>query len=1828
MCRSILFLGAVLSCLWSVTLADPLTDLGLPENATAQDLQYRGLLSKPMVVIGGWPSDAKTAEVLPVLEKYRSGGDPKVIEEFVEGHPNSPFRLWLEASLAHDYYRTGRYSDAMGLLEKTWERFRMTFAAKDRRCTYVVGVGVDLAGLYARLGRQDDLKSLLDDLKTYPVAGPASERLARSRESHSMMILKPERSFNCGPVALENVLRAEKAPAEAIRAIHAAEGGPTGFSLARLEGLAAEHELGYIAAKRGEEGELIFPCVVHWQADHYAAALREEGGRIRVVDPTFKKDFLMTKGDFLREASGNFLIKGDELPSGWEKLSTVEASQIFGKGVPGEKNDDDDKCPKDCGQNSGMPGYGYDDFLLAVTITDTPLFLETPYGPGMDFTLSYHQAAKFEQRAIGSGDPGDLGVPFTNVGTKWAHNWCSFVMADPLEVDKMRLFFPDGRRETHFDNGQGYDRHRLSQALLSATANGFKRTGTDGSEMVFEYAATYSGDIRYYLTKIIDAQDNELIINYELGPGSVGARITHIEDPFGRELVFEYDATNVFLVTKVTEEVNQVAKRNTILGYSASGELESVTDMGAISSSFSYDDPTRPDQVTSMTTPYGTTTFNKTSWEHTSGGKVLEYVTLSITDPENLTEHLLYAPDLHQSWDFGELLNNTPNIFIVPAETPTVELVEELRDSVLWEAVTLHWGKKVSKYHPPEFQTGKNFEFATSSVWMLSNDDGPFAAEPVLVTTRTPDTTRTFFGFPDWDQLFNLPSSLQPNLSARVVQNEAGVLQTEISRFTYTATGHPDTVTDPLGKITKYIYAVNGIDVEEVKVGVSPGTADKVVSKMVYGGAVDHLPTEIYDAANNKTTLEYNSKGQVTKVTNALSEIYEFTYMWPSGFIDPDAGENDGFLQSVKVTDSANNITAVEIVNLNYHADTGFVNEVTDPQTTIKTTNNTYDALGRVTKVTHADGSTEEFFFERDGVKILDLVKHLNREGLYSHYEYNGNRQLVKSTDPGQRVSRLKWCACGHLEVLIDALGRRTEWKRDLVGRITTKVLPDANEITYTYEAESGRLDTITYPNEQGTANASVDLAYYLDGSLAEKSYPGESDPFYASFTYDSLLGRLASAKWHDEAGVEQTSTYGYHTLATSLGSGATGTLGAGQLHTIDGPWLNDTVVYEYDELNRVIGTSIGDDLAPHGNASYTVDMTEIDGLGRISEIVNGLGTFTTVYSGNESRPDYMTGPGGANNFKVDYSYLTATNGGYLSQIKNTWAASTVSQFDYTYSEDGKIKTWKKLQGGTTADYMEFVYDFAGQLTKAVTKDTDSAGSVLKTLTYGYDRAGNRTAKIEDDEPYTASFNERNQLTTGNFNGKIPFIGHLNEFAEVSVTASGETRQAEVRESGNGFLFESEVQLSNGTVTQVDVDATDQNANTTSNSFLIDQGTGQWATVSYSANGTTSQRTVTEGTATTVDTFTWDRENRLKTITRGGLTQRFVYNAVGERVKHILEYSSTVEEDRFVWAHGLRPSQRREGTNSVERNYYAQGEEQIGASATAKYLYTRDHLGSVRELVESTTGVVAARYDYTPFGTRINVGTQTASTEISYTGHFRDPWFGYYLTRYRAYDSKLGRWLSPDPIGELGPDGANLYAYVSNNPTNLMDPTGMWGIQFGGTNFGIGHPTMIFNNESWGDLGDGAMATADGIVPGERFDPYKGKYDGCDKHLARSKSMGAASRNIALAAAGAGLWAKAGGATMSIGATNQTAQFHMFWGVSRGGATAWMDTALAGRTGASFLSRVNPYVPNILSKWNHLSGIPILFPQAAAAVGVSTVSQRAPCVTGALGALRRAILGF
>ena len=191
-------------------------------------------------------------------------------------------------------------------------------------------------------------------------------------------------------------------------------------------------------------------------------------------------------------------------------------------------------------------------------------------------------------------------------------------------------------------------------------------------------------------------------------------------------------------------------------------------------------------------------------------------------------------------------------------------------------------------------------------------------------------------------------------------------------------------------------------------------------------------------------------------------------------------------------------------------------------------------------------------------------------------------------------------------------------------------------------------------------------------------------------------------------------------------------------------------------------------------------------------------------------------------------------------------------------------------------------------------------------------------------------------------------------------------------------------------------------------------------------------------------TFEWDAANRLTAINSGNLRSEFTYDGLSRRVKIVEKTGPTVTSTKqFVWI-GNRIAQERDASNSIKKHYFADGEVRgVPGTRTAKYYYyTRDHLGSIRE-VTSGGGIVEVRYDYDPYGLASKIAG-TLDVDFGYTGHYFHAPSSLNLTLYRAYNPTLGRWLSRDPIAnaELLPEGPNLYTYVANNPPNWTDRYG------------------------------------------------------------------------------------------------------------------------------------------------------------------------------------------
>ena len=108
-------------------------------------------------------------------------------------------------------------------------------------------------------------------------------------------------------------------------------------------------------------------------------------------------------------------------------------------------------------------------------------------------------------------------------------------------------------------------------------------------------------------------------------------------------------------------------------------------------------------------------------------------------------------------------------------------------------------------------------------------------------------------------------------------------------------------------------------------------------------------------------------------------------------------------------------------------------------------------------------------------------------------------------------------------------------------------------------------------------------------------------------------------------------------------------------------------------------------------------------------------------------------------------------------------------------------------------------------------------------------------------------------------------------------------------------------------------------------------------------------------------TCLWDAENRLISVSNGTNAATFAYDGLGQRVEIVESQGGTITRIRwFVWSDGKICEEHDENGDVIKR-FFPQGEQMYANN----YYYTRDQLGSVREMLDAT-GTVRFRNDYDP----------------------------------------------------------------------------------------------------------------------------------------------------------------------------------------------------------------------------------------------------------------------
>jgi len=179
--------------------------------------------------------------------------------------------------------------------------------------------------------------------------------------------------------------------------------------------------------------------------------------------------------------------------------------------------------------------------------------------------------------------------------------------------------------------------------------------------------------------------------------------------------------------------------------------------------------------------------------------------------------------------------------------------------------------------------------------------------------------------------------------------------------------------------------------------------------------------------------------------------------------------------------------------------------------------------------------------------------------------------------------------------------------------------------------------------------------------------------------------------------------------------------------------------------------------------------------------------------------------------------------------------------------------------------------------------------------------------------------------------------------------------------------------------------------------------------------------------------YEYDHANRLTQVTDSSLTTQFAYNGDGVRI------SKTVDETTTDYVLDLAATLPVviSDTDAV----YLYGLDIIAQQQAERHYYVHDGLGSVRQLVDST-GDLATSYAYDPFGVPLAGGTMP--NPYRFTGEAWDAEVELLYLRARCYQPATGRFVTKDPWpgDRRSPDTLNAYQYVTNNPVNLVDPSG------------------------------------------------------------------------------------------------------------------------------------------------------------------------------------------
>ncbi len=700
----------------------------------------------------------------------------------------------------------------------------------------------------------------------------------------------------------------------------------------------------------------------------------------------------------------------------------------------------------------------------------------------------------------------------------------------------------------------------------------------------------------------------------------------------------------------------------------------------------------------------------------------------------------------------------------------------------------------------------------------------------------------------------------------------------------------------------------------------------------------------------------------------------------------------------------------------------------------------------------------------------LDYTEDTN--GNRITYLYSGNRVTGRSYSNGDSDT-IAYNGNGRVASIVDVLGRETTFTYDASGEHLMRMTDFDGSTSYTYVTGEG-------PSVEHAVRTVTD-----------------QEGVTQTFSYDALGRRISGAK---NGGAEAFSidypSLGCKTVTSAVGEATTSCLdGAGRIRRSTDP-LGRTTRYTYDLKNELVeifwpdGTRTSRMFDARGAI-----MRETDPLGHSIELTHDV-TFNRLTSLEDARNNRMLFryDDRGNLVGIDYpngkseSFDHDERGNRTESIDRRGKVVTLTYNDvddvthkkvgdaapieYTYDSLRRVTDVTDDSGTTQYDYddrdrlaritypdgrfVAFEFDDANRRSRMVTHDgfavryeydavgrlaavTDDAGVDL--VTYAYDVAGRlaqRTNRNGTSVSYTYDGAGRIERIEHHLGPIVQaFFAYEYDAMDrptIVRTADGAT---ELDYDDRGQL--TEVRLPSGRVIKYEYDAAGNRTR------VIDGG----STTTYQSNSL-NQYTAVGGTSLSYDdagnlitkggrSYTYDDEGRLLSVVGGGINAQYEYDHAGMLVAGV--------------ENGARTEYLRDpaGLSDVVATYDDSGD------ARAHYLYGHglaaradaDGFGyfgfdaiANTALLTDDSGTPLNSHRHLPYGETLS-SSENVADPFGFGGEIGviESSTGNHYMRARWYDSQLGRFVSPDPIGVDG--DTNLYRYGLNAPTANVDPSGL-----------------------------------------------------------------------------------------------------------------------------------------------------------------------------------------